>query len=865
MKKYKALNQFLMVLIFVSFLTNLNAQTGLNFQGVARTASNAVIASQDITLKLSILQGSATGLTEYIEVRKVTTNAQGLFTAVIGDSLTISTLGKFSDIDWKLSPKFLKIEIDPASGNNFITMGTTQFQFVAYAKFANSVLAENISGIVPVARGGTGSNSLTTLKSNLTLDKVNNTADSSKPISISTQLALDQRLNIVDSTKAYVTPTQLASFKFSTTTSTIDTTNLSYRINLKLNTVDTSILFRKSDTTSLYNRINIKLNSADTSSLLRKSDTTNLYNRINLKLNSADTASLLRKSDTTNLYNRINLKLNSVDTSSLLRKSDTTNLYNRINLKLNSADTASLLRKSDTTNLYNRINLKLNSTDTAFLLRKSDTAILSNRIDFKLNINDTSSLLKKSDTSSLSNRINLKLNKSDTSTLSNRINLKLNISDTSNFLNKSQLGAINGTASLDAGGKIPSVQIPAISFSSVDVVSSMDAMLSFTSSGTNSPTDRLIGSIVVRLDSSKNFVLAQLPASNRSNWVELVTPNAPVQTVNRLTGNVNLLKANIPDLINVDNTSDELKPLSLAANTAFNLKLDITDTSNLLKKSDTSFLLHKVDTTAILAMYAKKFTKDVKINGTSLGKYANGATIPAKGKSLDEFLEDLVSNSIPPIFTPPSVTISASPIAGAYEIGYDPGVVTLNSTFNKNDGGNATSTLFYKSGTVLPANTNSPGPITTTINYSVIVIYAAGTSTKNDNLDTPYPNTVTASSITAALSFSSYSKRYWGGTSVPFSSTADIRTLTTAPSSDNSGSSQTHTVNLTPTGTQNVFFAYLATSPDLTSILYNGLEQIDSYTKAIVTITNAQGYSQNYKVYTSKETYSSILNGVSFR
>ena len=177
MKKYKALNQFLMILIFVSFLTNLNAQTGLNFQGVARTASNAVIASQDITLKLSILQGSATGLTEYIEVRKVTTNAQGLFTAVIGDSLTISTLGKFSDIDWKLSPKFLKIEIDPAAGNNFITMGTTQFQFVAYAKFANSVLAENISGIVPVARGGTGSNSLTTLKSNLALDKVNNTAD----------------------------------------------------------------------------------------------------------------------------------------------------------------------------------------------------------------------------------------------------------------------------------------------------------------------------------------------------------------------------------------------------------------------------------------------------------------------------------------------------------------------------------------------------------------------------------------------------------------------------------------------------------------------------------------------------------------
>ena len=86
-------------------------------------------------------------------------------------------------------------------------------------------------------------------------------------------------------------------------------------------------------------------------------------------------------------------------------------------------------------------------------------------------------------------------------------------------------------------------------------------------------------------------------------------------------------------------------------------------------------------------MYAKKFTKDVKINGTSLGKYANGATIPAKGKTLDEFLEDLVSNSIPPSFSAPSVSIGASPGATAYEIGYNPGMVTLNSSFSKNDGG----------------------------------------------------------------------------------------------------------------------------------------------------------------------------------
>jgi len=350
-------------------------------------------------------------------------------------------------------------------------------------------------------------------------------------------------------------------------------------------------------------------------------DTTGLSNRINFKLNISDTTLLLRKSDTASIFNRINLKLNSTDTSSLLKKTDTSTLSNRINIKLNIADTSSLLRKTDTSTLSNRIDLKLNIADTSSLLRKTDTSTLSNRINLKLNIVDTSSLLRKT----------------DTSTLSNRINLKLNITDTTSLFRKTQVGANNGAASLDALGKIPSVQIPAISFSSVDVVSSQADMLGFTT-GTGLATDRLVGSIVVRLDSSKNFVLANLPPSNRANWVELVNPDAPVKTVNGFTGYVSLKKANIEDLVFVDNTSDRNKPVSDATKDSLRTRLYITDTSLLLKKSDTSFLLQKVDTAAILAMYAKKFTKDVKINGTSLGKYTNGTTIPAKGKTLVEFL-----------------------------------------------------------------------------------------------------------------------------------------------------------------------------------------------------------------------------------
>ena len=201
MKKNNINLRVLFIILLSIVMINTNAQTGLNFQGVARTSNNVILASQAITIKFSILQGSSTGTAEYTEIRKVTTNAQGLFTAVIGDTGAISTLGNFTTINWKLSPKFLKIEMDAAAGTNFITMGTTQFQYVAYAQFAKSVDAENIVGIVPVTLGGTGVNSLTGLKTALTLNNVNNTTDLAKPISTLTQTALDLKLNAADTSK----------------------------------------------------------------------------------------------------------------------------------------------------------------------------------------------------------------------------------------------------------------------------------------------------------------------------------------------------------------------------------------------------------------------------------------------------------------------------------------------------------------------------------------------------------------------------------------------------------------------------------------------------------------------------------------
>ena len=205
MKKKFSIPRLILFIQLLFVFINSNAQTGLNFQGVARTSNNVILASQPISLRLSILQGSASGTTEYAETRKVTTNAQGLFSVVIGDTDASSSIGNFSTINWKNTPKFLKIEMDAAAGNNYITMGTTQFQYVAYAQFASSVDADNIAGIVPIAKGGTGVTSLASLKAALAIDKtsiglsnVDNTTDLLKPISTATQTVLDIKANTSD-------------------------------------------------------------------------------------------------------------------------------------------------------------------------------------------------------------------------------------------------------------------------------------------------------------------------------------------------------------------------------------------------------------------------------------------------------------------------------------------------------------------------------------------------------------------------------------------------------------------------------------------------------------------------------------------
>ena len=135
---------FLFTLICISSIAQQLPQ--INYQGVARKADGSPVAEQSIKLKLTILDGSATGSNVYSETRQVTTNKFGLFTIVIGSSGAVSQSGTLTAVNWATGNKFLQVEIDAQGGNNFINMGSSQLQTVPYAIHAISASPSGNAG-----------------------------------------------------------------------------------------------------------------------------------------------------------------------------------------------------------------------------------------------------------------------------------------------------------------------------------------------------------------------------------------------------------------------------------------------------------------------------------------------------------------------------------------------------------------------------------------------------------------------------------------------------------------------------------------------------------------------------------------------
>lgn len=90
---------------------------------------------------------------------------------------------------------------------------------------------------------------------------------------------------------------------------------------------------------------------------------------------------------------------------------------------------------------------------------------------------------------------------------------------------------------LGTDGKLDAAMLPPLAITDTFVVESQTAMLALINTET--------GDVAVRTDLNKSFILKQSPASTLANWVELLTPDCEIQSVNGKTGTVVMNAADV--------------------------------------------------------------------------------------------------------------------------------------------------------------------------------------------------------------------------------------------------------------------------------------------------------------------------------
>gem|GEM_PF-230012 len=111
---------------------------GFTYQALAMNSSGEPIRNQALPVRITIQSDTLGGTIFWFEEHGgVMTNSTGLFTLVVGKGTKISgTATTFADIDWSVTPKFIKTEINNGTWQN---MGSSRLWSVPYAMTAGDI------------------------------------------------------------------------------------------------------------------------------------------------------------------------------------------------------------------------------------------------------------------------------------------------------------------------------------------------------------------------------------------------------------------------------------------------------------------------------------------------------------------------------------------------------------------------------------------------------------------------------------------------------------------------------------------------------------------------------------------------------
>ena len=803
----------------VSYTQVASVPQGILFQAVARDANNNAASNRNIYVQIAIKRATTNGTTDYAESFKVVSSQEGIFSIVIGQGTRISGVSSLTSLEWTKYTYFvnLKIAIEPTlpdpswtAANNYVDIGTSQLWTVPYSFTSNNAIfsdsASTITGILTSNKGGTGVNNngkTITIANNIITKGIGD-------LTINTTAAS----NVIFPISGILANTQYVSDRIAA-----DTISLSDRID-------------KLGVNSSAN-INLKLNIADTNTMLNSrigKDTISLSNRINLKadkLNAKIDSSLYVKGKTTitdSLLVRNSVKIDS-------------NLY--IGGKLTVASGFDF-KDSLTVARGARIDSSL-LLKGKLLLKDSLVASGNARIDLNLNVNGRTRL-----SDSLSVRGVTRLNDSLTVRGVTRLSDSLTVKGITR-LNDSLLvrNSVKIDSNLYIGGKL-----------------TVESGFDFTDSLTVARGARIDSSLLLKgklllKDSLVASGNARIDLNLNVNGRTRLSDSLSVRGVTRL--NDSLIVKNISILSKIQNDSTTITSKLRSDSTIINRSL--VDSANYLN-ARINTKVNISDSATMLANYARKFTQDFKVKiapGKYLGKYMSGDSVRSKGMTLDQFLNDIITEVVHPVYVPPTVTLT-SPTSVDYEIGSSITGINLTKNFVQNDAGAIVTTTYKKNGVSLAGASDNISIMTTDQSYSVQIDYAAGAIKLNNLEQSDSVGRIAAGSITSAgITLSVKSKRFWGTSSSTNPIDSEIQNAANefATSKEKSGFS----IPIT-SGTKYLFYAYPAGYTNLSSLSVGGFESLPAFTPITRTFVNTKGYSSTYIIYVSNNNFSSSVDNI---
>ena len=146
----------LCIILLMVVVNQLKAQDYFNYQAIVSDANGAIVVSQSIGVRLSIIYDSSSGAVAYSEIHSATTDASGLINIAVGNGTSSDS---YAAIDWSRSSVYLKSEIDLGSG--YVDVGTDLIGKVPMALYAKTLEGLTITSGTISATGANLSGTVT--------------------------------------------------------------------------------------------------------------------------------------------------------------------------------------------------------------------------------------------------------------------------------------------------------------------------------------------------------------------------------------------------------------------------------------------------------------------------------------------------------------------------------------------------------------------------------------------------------------------------------------------------------------------------------------------------------------------------------